>query len=59
MRHANSGLQNELSKGVTFYKERLGLAFERMPDNSLSFRLTLIDPEVRTREWGECWERET
>ena len=37
--------KNELSKGVTFYKERLGLSFERMPDNSLSFRLTLIDPE--------------
>ena len=36
--------KNELSKGVTFYKERLGLSFERMPDNSLAFRLTLIDP---------------
>lgn len=35
--------KNELSKGVTYYKERLGLSFERMPDNSLSFRMNMID----------------
>ena len=44
--------KNELSKGVTFYKERLGLSFERMPDNSLSFRLTLIDPENPARPFS-------
>jgi hypothetical protein len=44
--------KNELSKGVTFYKERLGLSFERMPDNSLSFRLTLIDPENPVRPFS-------
>ena len=37
--------KNELSKGVSYYRERLGLSFERMPDNSLSFRLTMIDAE--------------
>jgi kinetochore protein Spc25 len=38
-----------LSSKVTFYKQRLGLSFERLPDNSLSFRLTLIDPENHQR----------
>lgn len=41
--------KNELAKGVSFYKERLGLSFERMPDNSLSFRMTMIDPDNHAR----------
>ena len=44
--------KNELSMGVTFYKERLGLAFERMPDNSISLRMTLIDPENPARPFS-------
>jgi len=44
--------KNEMSKGVTFYKERLGLSFERMPDNSLSLRMTLIDPENWARAFS-------
>ncbi len=44
--------KNEMSKGVTFYKERLGLAFEKLPDCSLSFRLTLIDPENPQRPFS-------
>jgi kinetochore protein Spc25 len=44
--------KNELSMGITFYKERLGLSFERMPDNSLSLRMTLIDPENPARPFS-------
>ncbi len=41
--------RNEMAKGIPFYKDRLGLAFERMPDGSLSFRLTLVDPQNPAR----------
>jgi flagellar biosynthesis GTPase FlhF len=41
--------RNEMAKGIPFYKDRLGLAFERMPDGSLSFRLTLLDPQNPAR----------
>ena len=40
---------NEMSMGLPFYQDRLGLTFERLPNKALKFRFTLIDPENHSR----------
>eukprot|EP00743_Colponemidia_sp_Colp-15_P002725 GILK01002951.1.p1 GENE.GILK01002951.1~~GILK01002951.1.p1 ORF type:complete len:245 (+),score=60.84 GILK01002951.1:57-737(+) len=48
---ANSYRVAELTKGVQFYKERLGLDFQRVGDNRLRVVFTQIDPDQPNKEF--------
>jgi len=44
-------LMNELTKGLSFYRERLGLEFQRIGENRLRFIFTRIDPSKEEKEF--------
>ena len=43
---------NEIKKGILFYKNRLGLEFEKLIDDSLKIQFCLIDPKNKYKPYS-------